>query len=304
MYCPECGFDAGEANFCPECGNDLTAFGDAQPESAPGVCPQCGAEDDEASFCPECGEEMPAGHRQLRQKRAAGSASQPRGQSQRQQRPRSARRAEERRGYAQRSGSGRTVAYIWLGFAAAAVIVVLVIMMVAGGGGTNAATSSAADAPASDALTAAADTSGSYSELVARANDLYDKGIAAYNNNDVAAGEQNFRDAAEVYKAAWSKEPGDPNVGTDYAVALFYRRHHDEGLQQIETVLKKNPRFQPALLNRGIFLQAESDEAEQRGETEKAAQFLADAKQALEKAVRIDPDSESGKRAAQVLQEM
>ena len=26
MYCPDCGYDAGEANFCPECGSDLGAL--------------------------------------------------------------------------------------------------------------------------------------------------------------------------------------------------------------------------------------------------------------------------------------
>jgi hypothetical protein len=63
-----------------------------------------------------------------------------------------------------------------------------------------------------------ADTSGSYSELVGRGNDLYDQGIEAFNKNDATRGEQCFRAAAEVYKAAWAKQPGDPNVGTDLAV--------------------------------------------------------------------------------------
>jgi tetratricopeptide (TPR) repeat protein len=180
---------------------------------------------------------------------------------------------------------------------------VLVVVMATGGGGTSAVSGGGA-VEASDTLTAAADTSGSYTELVSRANALYDQGMAAFNGNDPATGEQHFRDAAEVYKAAWDKKPGDPNVGTDYAVALFYRRHHEEGLQQIEIVLKKNPLFQPALLNKGIFLRTESEEAQQRGETDQAAQFLARAEKAFEKAVRINPGSEAGKQAAQLLQEI
>jgi hypothetical protein len=30
MYCPDCGYDAGEANYCPECGADLGALKSAR----------------------------------------------------------------------------------------------------------------------------------------------------------------------------------------------------------------------------------------------------------------------------------
>jgi tetratricopeptide (TPR) repeat protein len=173
--------------------------------------------------------------------------------------------------------------------------------MTTGGSGSTPVAGGASDPPASDTITEAADTSGSYSELVSRANDLYDQGMNAFGNNDSAAGEQFFRDAVVVYEAAWAKQPGDPNVGTDYAVALFYRRHHEQGLQQINEVLRKSPDFQPAHLNKGIFLQTESSEAEERGDSAKAAQFLAEAKESFERTVAIDAKSESGQRAAQLL---
>jgi tetratricopeptide (TPR) repeat protein len=216
------------------------------------------------------------------------------------QRPRTARRTAERRGEpvrsepAGRAGSRRSVALIWLGFAVAAVVVVLVVVVVNGGGSGGAAS----------AEPIAADTTGTYSELVARANGLYDQGVAAFGKNDDTGGVAYFKAAAEVYRAAWKKQPGDPNVGTDFAVSLFYMRHHDEALQQIAVVLKKNPDFQPAYLNKGIFLQTESAEAKGRGEADKAAQFLEEAKVAFEKAVSIDPTSETGKGAAKLLKDI
>ncbi|MBE0528300.1 MAG: tetratricopeptide repeat protein, partial [Thermoleophilia bacterium] len=161
------------------------------------------------------------------------------------------------------------------------------------------------DAPATATATAtapiAADTSGSYSELVERGNGLYDQGIAAFNKDDSAGGVAAFGAAAEVYRAAWKQQPGDPNVGTDFAVALFYSQHHDEALQQVDVVLKANPDFQAAHLNKGIFLQTEAREAEDKA---KAAEFLAQARIALKEAASIDPASDAGKSASELLQSL
>ena len=237
MYCPECGTDAAEANFCPECGNDLTSLGGGAQRA--GTCPECGSDAGKAKFCPECGHQMPKPQRQ-----AGGQNRAPRAQ-----RPRAARRAAARQApqAPSKKQSKTPVALIWGGFAVVAIIVVIIVAVSGGGGGTG--------QPAAGSEAVSVDTSGSYSELVSRGNDLYDKGIEAFNKNDSTAGEENFRAAAAVYKAAWAKQPGDPNVGTDMAVSLFYSRHHDEAIQQIATVLKGTPDFQPAHLNKGIFLQ-------------------------------------------------
>ena len=280
MYCPECGSNADDANFCPECGNDLSGLNRA------GVCPECGAEAGKAKFCPECGHQMPKPKRSPAERSATGSA--------RSQRPRSQRRAAARQEQAPPapSRSKTPVALIWGGFAVAAAIVVVIVMMSTGGGDGG---SAVVPEPVS------ADTSGSYSELVDRANGLYDQGIAAFNQDDAEGGVAYFKAASEVYRAAWKKQPGDPNVGTDYAVSLFYMRHHDEGIKQINVVLKQNPDFQAAHLNKGIFLKTEASEAKDKA---KAADFLAEAKLAFQKAVSLDPTSEAGKNAAQALQNL
>jgi hypothetical protein len=58
----------------------------------------------------------------------------------------------------------------------AAIAVVVVAMVFAAGGGSSGDPA----APAATAEPVAADTSGSYSELVERANGLYDQGIEAF----------------------------------------------------------------------------------------------------------------------------
>jgi hypothetical protein len=282
MYCPECGSDAADANYCPECGNDLSGL------RRTGVCPECGADAGKAKFCPECGHQMPKPRPSAAGRSAAGSAGSPR--------PRSQRRAAARQEQppAATPASKTPVALIWGGFAVAAAIVVAIVMLSSGGKGAN-------GAPAATAQPVAADTSGSYSELVDRANGLYDQGIEAFNKDDSAAGVAYFKAASEVYRAAWKKQPGDPNVGTDFAVSLFYMQHHDEGIKQINVVLKENPDFQAAHLNKGFFLKTEADEAEDKA---KAAEFLAQAKLAFEKAVSLDPTSDAGQNAAQALQDI
>jgi hypothetical protein len=66
-------------------------------------------------------------------------------------------------------------------------------------------------------------------------------------------------------------------------------------------VLKKNPAFQTGHLNKGIFLQTEASEAADDGD---AADFLAQAKTALQKAVSLDPTSDAGKHAAEQLKSL
>jgi len=255
-------------------------------------CPQCGNDADNANFCPECGNDLAA----VKAAREGRTRKQTPAAAPKKQRPRTARRAAQRHGEPARSGGTRSALWIWLGVAAIAIAVVAVVVAVGEQSGGGAASSAAEPI--------AADTSGSYSALVDRANGLYDQGIAAFSKDDSAAGEQYFKAAAEVYRAAWNKQPGEPSVGTDYAVALFYSRQHDAALQQIEKVIKKNPDFQPARLNQGIFLQTEASEAKQSGDEENASDFLTQARTALEKAVSIDPGSETGKRAAEQLQSL
>jgi hypothetical protein len=320
MYCPECGSDAGEANFCPECGTDLRGLAGDEPDH--GVCPECGTDAGDANYCPECGHRLvdapPAtrGARPTPPKRAAltppadeggsGKSRQQRRQADRRAAQKAARhpQASARPAAARGAGPQRPTTWlIWGGFAVAAVVVVLVIVGLGGGdstgGGSAGAPSGGSSVPA-----VAADTTGSYSELVTRANGLYDQGSAAFQNNDATGGQKYFAAAAKVYAAAWKKQSDDPNVGTDFATALFYSGQTDEAIAQVDKVLEADPEFQTAHLNRGIFLKTAAQDATDAGDSAQAEKLLADAKASFEKAVSIDAGTDPGQRAAQELEQL
>jgi len=184
------------------------------------------------------------------------------------------------------------------------VIVILVVVMVSGGFGDDPADPGPADASAGPVQAVEADTSGSYDDLVARANGLYDKGDAAFQNQDFEQGGAYFAAAAKVYAAAWKKQPTDPGVGTDYAVALFYSGDIESALKQIDVVLKAEPEFQKGWLNKGIFLSHEARILEQSGDAKQAKKMTEQAKAAFTEAVAIDPKSEAGQQADASLQQL
>jgi hypothetical protein len=258
-------------------------------------CPECGNDAGSAKFCPECGANLAGVQDALKGKAAADESA-------------GARAGVTAAAPAgpQEGGPRRlSPAVIWGAFGALAVVVIVIVVMVSGGFGDSAeepvATATASNAPAQ---AVSADTSGSYDELVARANDLYDQGDAAFQKEDFEQGGAYFAAAAKVYAAAWKKQATDPGVGTDYAVTLFYSGNITGALKQIDAVLAADPDWQKGWLNRGFFLSHEARIAEQQGDTETAAKYETQAKQALTKAVAIDPKSDAGKQADESLQQL
>ena len=252
-------------------------------------CPECGNDAGEARFCPECGANL-AGVKQALSGTAGAKA---------------AERSEAAAQVGAPAGGGPrrlSPAVIWGAFAALAVVVIIVVVMVSGGfgGGSDDATSAAASGASVEAVSA--DTSGSYEELVQRANELYDQGDSAFQQQNFEQGGAYFAAAAKVYAAAWTKQATDPGVGTDFAVSLFYSGDIDAALKQIEAVLQENSDFQKGWLNKGIFLSHEGRIVEQGGDTEQAEKMYRQAKTALTKAVAIDPKSDAGKQADESLQ--
>jgi hypothetical protein len=316
MYCPECGNDAEEAKFCPECGADLRRLG-----SDP-VCADCGSEiPDGAKFCPECGQatgvtrtadapeamtepEAAAGaaagtvRRTGKRGRSAGASS----QQQRRQQPRPQQKDRPQpAGTKSAAGSPKRLspAVIWGGFGAAAVIVILVVVFVTSGGGGSPAP--AATTGTQSVKPVSADTSGSYNDLVQRANGLYDQGATAFDAEKFDQGSAYFAAAAKVYAAAWKLQSTEPGVGTDFATSLFYSGQIEPALSQIERVLAKSPEFQTAWFNKGNYLAEKARLAEQDGNAKVAKAAYADARVAYEKAVALGADTPSGQQAQQRL---
>jgi tetratricopeptide (TPR) repeat protein len=306
MYCPECGADAGAGNFCPDCGADLRDAG-ASPD-----CTACGAELPEgARFCPECGEPSGAGGGARAEKPAAaagggGRRTGTRGKSagagqqrqQRAQQPRSQQAAKAKQG---RQPGRVSPAVAWALLGAVVVVAVVVVILFARDAGDSPSVAATTPASSGSVQAVAADTSGSYSELVQRANGLYDQGAAQLQAKDFPQASEYFLAASKVYAAAWKQQATDPAVGTDFATSLFYAGKIDAAVEQVELVLSKSPDFQTAWFNKGNYLAERARQAEQAGSKQAATKDYAAAKVAYQKAIDLDPTSASAQQAKEQL---
>lgn len=255
-------------------------------------CPECGNDAGDAKFCPECGADL-AGLKNTLKGRTTGQQGGRGGQG---------AKGGGRQTAAEPvnpAGRGLSPAVIWGGFGAVAVVVIVIVVMLSGAfGGSGASTG--AGAQSSGPVTAVtADTSGSYRELVTRANGLYDQGAAEMPDGiPNEQGAQYFGAAAKVYEAAWAKQPGDPNVGTDWAISLFYSGDVKGAVKQVNVVLAADPRFQPGLFNKGIFLSHMSRLTQDKAQVQK---YVDQSRATLAAAVAVDPSSDVGKQADSAL---
>ncbi len=271
-------------------------------------CPECGNEADEAKFCPECGADLGAVRGALESKSAPGKGTAGQGSAGKGARQSGAGAGGKGHGGPSGAGAGRAAApapsgrlsprVLWAIVAVVAVVVVVVVALTAGGGEQPAAGADPGDTPTATATPVAVDLSGSYRELVQRGHDLYDQGDALIQSGDFEQGVEFFATAAQVYEAAWAKEPGDPNVGTDWATSLFYSGDFDGAVERVMVVIEENPDFQPAWFNLGNYLEHQARMAEGSGDADEMARLTGEARQAYAKAAEIDPDSDTGIEAA------
>jgi tetratricopeptide (TPR) repeat protein len=255
-------------------------------------CPECGNDAGSAKFCPECGANLSGVKDALGGKPAA--------------RPAKKGGTSAASSKTAPAGGPKRIspAVIWGGFGALAVVVIIIVVMVSGGFGGGSGSGDTASASGGPVQAVTADTSGSYGDLVSRANDLYDKGNTEFQNQKYDQGAAYFTAASKVYAAAWKKQPGDPGVGTDYSVALFYSGDIPGALKQVSNVLDTNPDFQKGWLNKGIFISHQGQLAKQDGDNKQATKYFDEARQALTKAVALDSKSEAGQQADSFLQSL
>ena len=260
-FCPYCGTQAGEAKFCPECGTDLGAVRRALQGDEP----------------PAPG---PPGGRTTGGRRAAGAAPV-------QSPPRPPAAGVRPRGIS---------AWILIGGAVVAIAIIAAVVILGVRSGSSSGSTSTSTSGGS-ATPVPADTSGTYQQLVTRADGLYDQGSAAFSTN-LSQSANYFGAAAKIYQAAWQKKAGDPNVGTDWATSVFYSGDIQGALSIVGMVLAKNPAFQPALYNKGLFLAHQAQLADPAGTSADAKKLNAQAKAAYQQAAAVDPKSNVGKQAA------
>ena len=251
-------------------------------------CPECGNDAGSAKFCPECGANLAGVKDALSGKTGAAKAAKQGGGA-----------AAATTATAATGGPKRlSPAVIWGGFGALAVVVIVVVVMVSGGFGgglhrrrpppTRAAPPSRPSTPTRAAATRSSSPAPTTCTTRATAR--------SRTRTSTRAAPTSPPPPRSTRRRGRSR-PTEPTVGTDYAVALFYSGDIPGALAQIDAVLKANPDFQKAWLNKGIFLSHEGRIAEQSGDKKAAQKLLAEAKTALTKAVAIDPKSDAGKQA-------
>ena len=270
MYCPECGFDAGEAKFCPECGTKL----DQVRQAVRGAGAAKGARTTGSA--------------------RAGAAPASAG---------AARKGSDRtdeavepapRGGPRPARTGTNPTYIWIGVAVVAIVAAVAVYLVT----SNNSGSSSGSSPV------AADTTGTYQQLVARANAHYDQGNPFAQKGDFTSAQPYFLAAAKEYAAAWAQQATDANVGSDYSVALFYAGDANGALAIVNKALALKPTgdtLQKALYNKGNYLAMLGRGEMQSGNAKAGKARLTQAAASYRKAAAVNPTSETGQAAKAAL---
>lgn len=96
--------------------------------------------------------------------------------------------------------------------------------------------------------------------------------------------------AADYYKQALVVKPGDPNVETDRAIALFYSGDTKGAIVVAEGVRAKSPKFAPAPFNLGIFYANTGD--------------VAKATAALNDYLKLEPNGQNADAAKNMLSQL
>lgn len=96
-----------------------------------------------------------------------------------------------------------------------------------------------------------------------------------------------FEQAIVSYKQYLSLVPKDADARIDMGICYYSLQNYDSAISEMEEALKNNPKHQIGLLNLGIVNLA-------AGKMEKSQEWL-------KKAVEIDPNSEYGKKAQELL---
>jgi hypothetical protein len=259
-------------------------------------CPVCGEDAGDDRRCPSCDADLSAFR-----EASAGAASQTGDAS-------GSTAAGGSRGG--KAAAGRPALRRWLPWTIAALVVIAaVVVVIAGPGGGDDATTPVSQGGGDSSGSAAAeapvaDTSGTYDELIRRANSMYDDGAQLFQNGQADEAAKYFAAAAVVYDAAWTKQPGDPNVGTDWATSLFYSGDIAAAIEQVDKVLAENPTFQPGLYNRGNFLVHSARVLDDEGDSAAATKAREEAAAAFRAAIAVGAGSDVGKAAAERLKSL
>jgi tetratricopeptide (TPR) repeat protein len=279
MVCGACGADLPSgAATCPSCGEAV------ELSDATRVCGVCGYRNvGAAPVCESCGARLPGGVttlEPLERRRSASGTGRPAGG-----------RANESRSR-KKEGSRVESWQIISGVAVIAMVaVILYYLLLPGESGTKPGPVSLSQSQAVastaeiDALQQAVDAHPRDAGAIIRlANTLHDNGMLPR--------------AIDNYNAYLDLQPGDPNARVDLGICYDQlalqdttnaARYFALAVQEMETAAKNTPTHQPAAFNLGIVNL-------HMGNLEESNRWF-------KRAVALDPNSEMGKRAQQILQQ-
>ncbi len=311
MFCPECGAEInGDFKFCPNCGSKIP---EALPESGERIqesgnetsssgsirCPVCGFENLQgARACESCGSFLPGGklesvespRRVVRDDRDSGRREVPGKQNP----PKKEGKKSSKRAAREKNPPAKKLhleSYQTVAIAAAVLLGAIFIYglmssrtrtQLSGGGSMPSQQTSSGGQPSANVLheinrlrEVVGKEPNDLNSLLELSNMLEDNGF--------------YDQAAVYYKRYLTKVPRNVDARVDYGVTLFEGGNAQGGIVQIKEALKIDPKHQKGLYNLGIiYLNS--------GEFKKAnAEF--------EKCAKVNPNTEVGRKAEQILHE-
>ncbi|MCL5266534.1 MAG: tetratricopeptide repeat protein [Bacteroidetes bacterium] len=313
-FCPQCGTEvAAGFNFCPSCGakipevpkepvrENVEKREEAQEEL---VCPTCGFRNKITSrSCESCGTFLSGARKEPREHREKEEAvpretvepKRPdRKQVQHKQGQKQARKNESRpRSSQPSSAAGKKIRLEPYQIASIAAAILLGAILVYGlmSSKPNATSQNSTGATSQQQGTSSGQPSADVLHEINRLREVIDKDPSDLESTlrlaNMLQDNQMYDQAAIYYKRYLGKKSKDVNARVDYGVTLFEGGHTQEALGELQEALKMDPQHQIGWFNIAVVYM-------NLGEFDKA-------NDALRKCVKIDPNTDIGKRAQQTL---
>ena len=299
-FCPKCGNELKEEfKFCPYCGykignieralkEELKNTGDQTPGII--ICDNCGEENSaENTVCSNCGVRLKGGSfKQIPQRQLKSPAKEK--QSHLKQSVKQSRTIKGNKQSIPSVSVKQLELKNILIIGVAIIGVGLIILLISGAfdktdsSSNNGATSTGQNQSSGVNLANIPRINELEAKVKADSSDIETLLQLAHLRNDSGFYEQAIND----YKKYLDKVPGNADVRVDMGVCYYNLKKYDDAIREMTTALKYKPDHQIAHLNLGIV--------------NLAAGNIKESKEWLKKAVDLNPNSEIGKRAQELLQ--
>ena len=277
-YCSECGYKIeGNFKFCPNCGSQLKNSTDSDElKTEVSICKNCGEENPkDRTTCFSCGVPLKAGQKNKSYSKINSKKS-----------AKKKNNSEEQNGITE----DKVLDTKKILMISSLIVIVFVVALFISG---------VFDSEIQNNITQVNSQTQSSGDQVSLANleeinELENK--IAVNPDDMEStlhlahlsqDSRLYEKAIANYKKYLEKNPSNADARVDMGICYYNLGDNTKAINEMETALKYEPKHQIAHLNLGIV--------------NLTAQNIEDSKEWFRKAVEIDPDSEAGKRAQELL---